>query len=805
MIPRLSAARGFRKPDCKILQSFRRFSSSASSGIADANPDMSPMHDGSKSNVAAEYTFTRHHLDADFIASLPWTQYPLQRIRNLSIIAHIDHGKSTLADRLLEFCGTLPVGVRHQQYLDKLQVEKERGITVKAQTASMFFKDPLYDAGKQQLPCLINLIDCPGHIDFHYEVSRSLSACEGALLLVDASQGIQAQTIANYEKTLSVSHPIELLPVITKCDLPHADPEKCREDLSHMFGFNPKDILLCSAKSGFGIDTLVQAILDRIPDPERDMPPFIDVSKKAAAEVEKKALQALLFDSWYDSYRGVICLVRLAHGMITKGDSVMCASTKKAYVVQDCGILYPELFSTGVLLRGQVGFLCLGMKTTREARVGDTILATSSVPVQYIEPSYLENFTVSSNVSASNSSQSVSTTVAAQNLKEMTSMPVLPGFRAAIPMVYASLFPTSGEDLDVLRTALDKLTLNDSSVKLDTRMSTESNPVLGVGFRAGFLGMLHLDVFVTRLRQEFHVDSIVASPTVPYKVLVDLPGEGNIKTLRELMLTSPQEFPTGMSQAGEPWVQYVKQWGIATTMEESIRDRSLDNPDAQSGRCDAMIPISVVNSFLEPRVDISVVAPVEQLGSVMQLCEERRGERTAMSYLSPVRVLLKYSLPMSELITDFFDALQTITSGYASLDYDLSNLKYEKTALCKVVVLLNGEEVDALSSLCHPSHAERKAKRLAEKLRDVIPRQMFEVVVQTGVVGKGDGLRGGVKIIARERIAALRKDVTAKCYGGDITRKRKLLEKQKESKKRMKRVGSVELSNDAFLAVLSSH
>lgn len=593
--------------------------------------------------------------------------FPKERIRNFSIIAHIDHGKSTLADRLLEMAGTISTRQKVEQFLDKLQVERERGITVKAQTASLFYeyKGQIY---------LLNLIDTPGHVDFAYEVSRSLYACQGALLVVDAVQGVQAQTMANF--FLAFDQDLQIIPVINKIDVANADPERIAKEMDKAFDIQREDILLISAKMGIGIDKLFEAIIQRIKPP---------------VGAEDGKFKALLFDSWFDEYRGVICLIEIIDGAIKKGDIISAASTEQSYEVLDVGLMYPEPHATGALYTGQVGYLIAGMKTVKEARVGDTFYHTKA-PVT-----------------------------------------ALPGFKPAKSMVFAGIYPLDASDFEQVRDAIEKLTLNDPSVHVEK----ETSVALGLGFRCGFLGLLHMDVFKQRLEQEYNASIIVTSPTVPYKVK-QTDGQ-------EMVIENPSKFP------------------------EEVK----------------------IEQVFEPVVNATVITPKEYLGNIMTLCQERRGEQKEMTYLDENRIVLRYKLPLNEIVTDFYDKLKSMSAGYASFDYEQAG--YEPADLVKMNILLNGKPVDALSIIVHKEKAFYIGRQLTQKLREVIHRQMFEVAIQAAI---------GAKIIARESVSALRKNVTAKCYGGDITRKRKLLEKQKEGKKKLKQVGNVELPHEAFLTVL---
>ncbi|MBD3273627.1 elongation factor 4 [Candidatus Dependentiae bacterium] len=592
-----------------------------------------------------------------------------KNIRNFSIIAHIDHGKSTLADRMLEMAGTISTRNKNEQFLDKLQVEKERGITVKAQTASLFYEyeGELY---------LLNLIDTPGHVDFSYEVSRSLYACQGALLLVDAAQGVQAQTMANFY--LAFEQDLQIIPVMNKIDMANALPEMVEKELKNAFDIDKSEVIRVSAKTGLNVEKLFPEIIKRINPP---------------CGKEDEPLKVLLFDSWYDEYRGVICLIEIVNGSIKKGDKITSAHSGLEYEVLDIGLMYPEPISTGNLYTGQVGFLIAGMKTVKEARVGDTFYHSKN-PVK-----------------------------------------PLPGFKPAKSMVFAGVYPVDTSDYEELRDAIEKLTLNDPSVHVEK----ESSAALGLGFRCGFLGLLHMDVFKQRLEQEYGLSIIATSPTVLYKVKLT---DGT-----QISIEKPSDFPDKVK----------------------------------------------VDSVYEPMIEATIITPKQYLGNILKLCQERRGEQTDISYLDENRVVLKYKMPLNEIIIDFYDKLKTYSSGYASFDYE--ELGFEASNLVKMNILINGKSVDALSVIVHKDKAYHLGRALTQKLRKVIPRQLFEVAIQAAI---------GAKIIARESVAALRKNVTAKCYGGDISRKRKLLEKQKEGKKKMKQVGNVELPQEAFLTVLKT-
>ncbi|MCK5632397.1 translation elongation factor 4 [bacterium] len=589
------------------------------------------------------------------------------KIRNFSVIAHIDHGKSTLSDRLLEMTGTLSTRKKNEQFLDKLQVEKERGITVKAQTASMFYE---YEGETY----LLNLIDTPGHVDFSYEVSRSLYACQGALLLVDAVQGVQAQTMANFY--LAFEQDLTIVPIINKVDMPAADTDNVVQQLEKLFDFEQEEILMTSAKTGLGMESVLQAVIKKIPAPTHN---------------PEAPLKALLFDSWYDEYRGVVCLIALHDGIIKKGDNITLAQSNKRYEVLEIGLMFPNEKPMNALYPGQVGYLIAGMKTVQEARVGDTIFHTKKAIVP------------------------------------------LPGFKPAKPMVFAGIYPIYSTDFELLRDAIEKLTLNDASVSVEKKTSV----ALGLGFRCGFLGLLHMDVFRQRLEQEYGLDVIATAPSVLYKIEMSSGETVNIER--------PSEFP-------DP---------------------------------------SQIQTIFEPIIDATIIVPKKYIGNMFALCEEKRGIQTNMSYLDEDRVILKYKLALNEVATDFYDQLKSLSSGYASFDYEESG--YEPADLVKMDILLNGKPVDALSIIVHKEKAYNIGKDLAKKLRKLIPRQLFEVAIQAAL---------GAKIIARETVSALRKDVTAKCYGGDISRKRKLLEKQKAGKKKMKQVGNVEVPQEAFLSIL---
>jgi GTP-binding protein LepA len=590
-------------------------------------------------------------------------------IRNFSIIAHIDHGKSTLADRMLQLTGVVDGRSMRAQYLDRMDIERERGITIKSQAVRL----PWTKDGTEYV---LNMIDTPGHVDFTYEVSRSLEACEGAVLLVDAAQGIEAQTLANLYLALEAD--LHIIPVLNKIDLPGAQPDKYAEEISHILGGKPEDILRVSAKTGEGVLELLNQIVDTVPAPVGDA---------------KAPLRALIFDSVYDTYRGVVTYIRVVDGHLNHRDRILMMSTKATHEVLEIGVISPDPVKSAGIGVGEVGYLITGVKDVRHSRVGDTV-----------------------------------TGVTRSATKE------LGGYRHPNPMVYAGLYPIDGDDFTVLREALEKLQLNDASLVFEP----ESSAALGFGFRIGFLGLLHMEIVRERLEREFDLDLISTAPNVVYRVVME---DGS-----EHLVTNPSEFPTGK-----------------------------------------------VGGVFEPVVKASILSPTEYIGTLIELCQARRGVQTGMDYLSADRVELHYTLPLAEIVYDFFDALKSRTKGYASLDYEpMGDLESD---LVKVDILLHGDPVDAFSAIVHKDKAYSYGVMMAEKLKALIPRQQFEVPIQAAI---------GARVIARETVRAVRKDVLAKCYGGDITRKRKLLEKQKEGKKRMKMVGRVEVPQEAFVAALST-
>ncbi len=593
----------------------------------------------------------------------------IEYIRNFSIIAHVDHGKSTLADRILELTGAVPEGMVLEQYLDRMDIERERGITIKAQTVRLNYKS------RDERDYVFNLIDTPGHVDFTYEVSRSLAACEGAILVVDASQGVEAQTIANLYLALELD--LHIVPVINKIDLPSANPEKVKAEIVDLLGIHESEILLASAKKGIGIREILEAVVMKIAPPKGD---------------PDAPLKAIIFDSWFNNYSGVITLVRVFEGCIRKGMKIMMMSSGKAFEVQKLGVFSPEPSEVQELSAGEVGFIIAGIKEVRDTKIGDTIT----------------------------------------ELNRPTKVP-FPGFKIIKPMVFCGLYPVEPAQYGPLRDALEKLRLNDSSFTYEYEVSQ----ALGFGFRCGFLGSLHMDIIRERLEREFALKLIATAPTVLYRIIKK---DGEI-----LFIDNPNKIPD---------------------------------------------PASIIK-IEEPYIRATIHTPLEYIGDIMRLCEERRGDHVEIKYLSPQRGVLIYDLPLSEVIFDFYDRLKSLSRGYSSMDYEL--LDYREGDLVKVDILINGERIDSLCFISPMEKAYTRGKAVVTRLREVIPRQLFEVVIQAAI---------GSRVIARESIKPLRKNVTAKCYGGDITRKRKLLEKQKEGKKRMKRLGKVEIPQEAFLAIL---
>ena len=592
------------------------------------------------------------------------------KIRNFSIIAHIDHGKSTLADRLLEKTGVLTQREMQEQVLDNMDLEKERGITIKARAVRLKYK------AKDNNEYILNLIDTPGHVDFNYEVSRSLAACEGAILVVDAAQGIEAQTLAN--TYLALDHDLEIVPVINKIDLPSARPEFVKNEIEDVIGIEAQEAPLISAKQGIGIEDVLEEIVNKIPAPGGE---------------ENAPLKALIFDSYYDQYKGVIVYLRVVEGCLKPGMKVRFMATGKEFEVVEAGYLHPNgCTPSQSIMAGEVGYLAASIKNVRDTQVGDTVTDA-----------------------------------------ENPTKDALPGYRKVNPMVYCGIYPADGSKYGDLRDALEKLQLNDASLSFEA----ETSVALGFGFRCGFLGLLHMEIIQERIEREFNLDIITTAPSVIYKI---------IKTNGEIM--------------------------------------NLDNPTNMPNPTE-------IDYMEEPIVSASIMLPTEYVGNIMELCQERRGTYINTEYLDTDRVTLKYELPLNEIIYDFFDALKSRTKGYASFDYELKG--YEKSNLVKLDLMLNGDVVDALSFIVHTEKAYPRARRIAEKLKEVIPRQLFEIPIQACI---------GNKIIARETVKAMRKDVLAKCYGGDITRKKKLLEKQKEGKKRMRQVGTVEVPQEAFMSVL---
>ena len=590
-----------------------------------------------------------------------------KNIRNFSIIAHIDHGKSTLADRILDITGAISERERQAQLLDSMDIERERGITIKLNAVSLVYHYKEEDY-------LLHLIDTPGHVDFSYEVSRSLAACEGAILVVDAAQGIEAQTLANLY--LALDSDLTIIPVINKIDLPNANPEKVKQELMETLGFKEEEILLTSAKCGTGIQELVEAVVERIPPPKGD---------------EKKPLKALIFDSYFDPYKGIVALIRIVDGSVKIKDEIKMLSTNKTYEVVELGVHHPKEEKRNCLYAGEVGFLCASMKSIDDVHVGDTITLNK----EHVE--------------------------------------ALPGYKPMKPMVFCGLYPIESSKYPDLREALDKLKLNDASLEF----LPGTSKALGFGCRCGFLGLLHMEITVERIEREFGISLIATSPSVIYDV--------HLTDGTNIQVDSPSKMPDRVK------IKEVK----------------------------------------EPYIRTNIFVPSTYIGPIMELCEEKRGNYVSMEYLDKTRVNIHYEIPLSEIVYDFFDKLKSYTKGYASFDYEM--IGYKSSDLVKMDILLNGEVIDALSIIVHKDFAYQRGKKIVENLKKIIPRQLFEVPIQAAI---------GTKVIARETISAMRKNVLAKCYGGDVSRKRKLLEKQKEGKKRMKMVGNVEVPQEAFLAVL---
>ena len=592
----------------------------------------------------------------------------MQNIRNFSIIAHIDHGKSTLADRLIQRCGGLSDREMESQVLDSMDLEKERGITIKAQTASLNYKAK--DGNTYQL----NLIDTPGHVDFSYEVSRSLSACEGALLVVDATQGVEAQTVANCYTAIELG--VEVLPILNKMDLQSANPDKAKEEIEEVIGLDATDAVEASAKTGMGIDEILERIVERVPAPKGD---------------PEAPLQALIIDSWYDSYVGVVMLVRVVNGTIKPKDKINLMATNANHLVEQVGVFTPKSQTKSELTAGQVGFVIAGIKELKDARVGDTV-----------------------------------------TLAQKPASAPLPGFKEVKSQVFAGLYPVESNQYEALRDALTKLQLNDAALHFEPEVSQ----ALGFGFRAGFLGLLHMDIVQERLEREYNMDLITTAPSVVYEVLM---RNGDV-----IHVENPSKLP----------------------------------------------PVEKIAEIREPIDAVTIFVPDEYVGPVMTLCNQKRGVQLDLAYHGR-QVHLHYDLPLAEIVLDFFDKLKSLTRGYASMDYEFK--EYRAADVVKIDILINGDKVDALSSIVHRANSVARGREIVSKMRSIIPRQMYDVAIQAVI---------GVNVIARENVKALRKNVLAKCYGGDITRKRKLLEKQKAGKKRMKQVGTVEIPQEAFLAIL---
>ena len=593
----------------------------------------------------------------------------LSRIRNFSIIAHIDHGKSTLADRFIQICGGLTDREMNEQVLDSMDLERERGITIKAQSVTLGYK------ARDGVEYKLNFIDTPGHVDFSYEVSRSLYACEGALLVVDAGQGVEAQSVANCYT--AIEQGLEVVPVLNKMDLPQAEPDRVAQEIEDIIGIAATEAVRCSAKSGMGVEDVLEDLIRRIP------PPVGDVDAP---------LQALIIDSWFDNYLGVVSLVRVTQGTIKKGDKIVIKSTQRRWVADKIGIFTPKPTETGGLHAGEVGFVIAGIKDIHGAPVGDTIVQQ----------------------------------------KDWENIPRLPGFKKVKPQVYAGLFPVSSDDYNDFRDALEKLTLNDASLFFEP----ESSDALGFGFRCGFLGMLHMEIIQERLEREYNIDLITTAPTVIYEVVT--------KTGETVTVANPSSLPD----------------------------------------------IGSIEEMREPIVEANILVPQEHLGNVIALCEEKRGVQKNMHFLS-TQVQVTYELPMAEVVLDFFDRIKSASRGFASLDYHF--VRFQAANLVRLDVLINGERVDALALIVHREQSNYRGRALIDKMKELIPRQMFDIAIQAAI---------GNQVVSRVTVKALRKNVTAKCYGGDVSRKKKLLQKQKEGKKRMKQLGNVEVPQEAFLAVL---
>lgn len=595
----------------------------------------------------------------------------ITRIRNFCIIAHIDHGKSTLADRILEFTGAVTQREMKEQFLDQMDIERERGITIKSQTVRLKYK------ARDGNEYILNLIDTPGHVDFSYEVSRSLAACDGALLVVDASQGVEAQTLANVY--LAMENDLELIPVLNKIDLPSAEPERVAKEIEDIIGLDSKEAIFASAKAGIGIEEVLEAIVMKIPPPKGK---------------ENAPLKALIFDSWFNSYQGTVVLARIFDGILRPRMKIRMMATRQTYEVERAGVFSPKAQDVKELLPGEVGFFTAAIKEVRDVKIGDTVTED----------------------------------------KRPTEKP-LPGFKPVKPMVFSGLYPVDSAQYEQLKVAMEKLWLNDPAFSYEP----ETSSALGFGFRCGFLGLLHMEIVQERLEREFGLTLISTAPSVPYRVTL---SNGEV-----IIVQNPAQMPS----------------------EGKIAE------------------------IAEPYVRMEIFIPKEYIGPIISLCEEKRGQQLDMNFLTEKRAVLKYELPFNEIVLDFYDRLKSVSRGYASIDYDYS--EYRASRLVKMDILINKQPVDALSVIAHKDKAYYRGREIAEKLRKEIPRQLFEVVIQAAV---------GSKVIARERIPPLRKDVTAKCYGGDITRKRKLLEKQKEGKKRMKQVGSIDIPQEAFLSVLKA-